>query len=131
MSLMQEFKGFISKGNVVDLAVAVVIGQAFSKIVSAAVEGLIMPLVSYVLPSGNWQTLALGKLQVGRLLGAGLDFALISLVVFLVFVKGLGSLMRRREEAQAAVSSKTCPQCLETVPKAATRCRACTGALEA
>ena len=126
MSLVQEFKAFVAKGNVVDLAVAVVIGQAFGKIVNAAVEGLIMPLVSYVLPSGNWQTLTLGKLQVGKLLGAGLDFVLIALVVFLVFVKGLGTLMRRREEAHTAVSSKTCPRCLETIPSAATRCKFCT-----
>lgn len=131
MSLLNEFKAFVAKGNVVDLAVAVVVGQAFSKIVTAAVEGLIMPLVAYILPSGDWQTLTLGKLQVGKLMGAGLDFVLIALVVFLVFVKGLGSLMKRQEEASAAVSTKTCPHCLESVPKAATRCRCCTSALEA
>lgn len=131
MSLHKEFKAFIAKGNVVDLAVAVVVGQAFGKIVTASVEGLIMPLVGYVLPAGDWQAFTLGKLQVGKLLGAGLDFVLIALVVFLVFVKGLGSVMKRQEEAQAAVSTKTCPHCLESVPMAATRCRCCTSTLEA
>ena len=123
--LMKEFKAFVTRGNVVELAVAVVIGQAFGKIVNAAVEGLIMPMVSYVLPSGNWQTLTLGKLQVGKLLGAGLDFLLIALVVFLVFVKGLEKLMRRKEAAPA-VETKLCPRCLEAIPAAATRCKFCT-----
>lgn len=129
MSLAKEFKTFIAKGNVVDLAVAVVIGTAFSKIVSALVEGLIMPLVGYVVPSGDWKTLMLGKLEVGKVLGAGLDFVLIALVVFLIFVKGLGRVMRREEEAKVAVSSKTCPRCQESVPTAATRCKFCTSDL--
>lgn len=129
MSFIKDFKAFIAKGNVVDLAVAVVIGQAFSRIVTALVEGLIMPLVAYALPTGDWQTLSLGKLQVGKLLGAGLDFVLIALVVFLVFVKGLGAILRRQEEASNAVTTKECPHCLEPVPRAATRCKHCTSAL--
>jgi len=129
MTWIQEFKQFATKGNVVDLAVAVVVGQAFTKIVTATVEGLIMPMASYVLPSGNWQTFTLGKLQIGKLSGAALDFVLIALVVFLVFVKGVGRLARPKETIQAA--TKTCPHCLETIPLAATRCRCCTSVLEA
>ena len=131
MSVIQEFKGFIAKGNVVDLAVAVVIGGAFGKIVTAFVSGLVMPLVSYLLPKGDWQTFALGKFQVGTLLGATLDFLLVALVVFLVFVKGLGALARRRADEPEPASMKTCPRCLEAVPAAATRCKHCTSELEA
>jgi len=131
MSLIQEFKSFVAKGNVLDLAVAVVLGGAFGKIVTAFVSGLIMPLVSYVLPKGDWQTFMVGKFQVGTLLGAVIDFLLIALVVFLVFVKGLAAMTKKKEEAPAAPDTKPCPRCLETVPKAATRCRYCTSDLEA
>jgi len=130
MSFTQEFKSFVARGNVVDLAVAVVLGGAFGKIVTAFVSGLIMPLVSYVLPKGDWQTLVVGKFQVGALLGAVIDFLLIALVVFLVFVKGIASLTRK-PEAPAPPATKPCPRCLEAVPKAATRCKFCTSELEA
>jgi len=130
MSFTQEFKSFVARGNVVDLAVAVVLGGAFGKIVTAFVSGLIMPLVSYVLPKGDWQTLVVGKFQVGALLGAVIDFLLIALVVFLVFVKGIASLTRK-PEAPAPPPTKPCPRCLEAVPKAATRCKFCTSELEA
>jgi large conductance mechanosensitive channel len=127
MSLFKEFKSFIAKGNVVDLAIAVVVGGAFSGIVKAFVDGIVMPMVSYALPASiKWEEWTLGKLRVGTVLGASFDFLIISLVVFLVLVKLLGSLMRRKEEASAAVTTKTCPECLEDIPKAAKRCKHCT-----
>jgi len=125
MSMSSEFKEFIAKGNVIDLAVAVVIGGAFGKIVTALVAGLVMPLVGYLLPKGDWQTWAVGKFQFGSVLGAVVDFVLIALVVFLVFVKGFGSL-KKKEDPAAVGDTKTCPACLETVAMAATRCKHCT-----
>ncbi len=129
MSILQEFKAFVAKGNVVDLAVAVVLGGAFGKIVTAVVSSLIMPLVGLVQPQGDWQKFVLGPFRVGELLGAIVDFLLIALVVFLVFVKGLGRIMKRQDEAVHAVTTKTCPECLEAIPKAATRCKFCTSKL--
>lgn len=132
MSIKDEFKTFIMKGNVVDLAIAVVIGGAFGKIVSAFVEGLVMPLVGYVLPKGDWQAWALGKFQIGKVLGATVDFLVIALVVFLVLVKGLSVLSRKKEEeTPAAPATKDCPQCLEPVLAAAKRCKHCTSELTA
>lgn len=128
MSMKEEFKAFIMKGNVVDLAVAVVVGTAFGKIVSAFVSGIVMPLVSYVLPSGDWHAWTLGKLQIGTVLGATLDFLIIAAVVFLVLVKLLGSLTKR-QEAAAEPTFKECPACLEQVPLKATRCKHCTSQL--
>lgn len=125
MSVYQEFKAFVSKGNVVDLAVAVVLGGAFGKIVTAVVSGLIMPLVGLVMPQGDWQKFMLGPFQVGQLLAAVIDFLIIALVVFVVFVKGLGRMVKKPEEAPAP-ATKTCPECLETVPAAASRCKFCT-----
>jgi large conductance mechanosensitive channel len=132
MSLVQEFKAFVAKGNVVDLAVAVVVGGAFSKIVGAFVDGLVMPLVTYVLPANiKWEEWTLGKLRVGTVLGATFNFLIIAAVVFLILVKLVGNLMKRKDGASAAVTDKTCPRCLESVPKAATRCKFCTSELEA
>ena len=124
MSIGGDFKDFIAKGNVIDLAVAVVIGAAFGKIVTALVEGIIMPLVGMAVPSGDWRTMLAGPFKLGLVLGATVDFICIALVVFLVFVKGLGSL--KKKEELVTIDTKTCPGCLETIPKAATRCKHCT-----
>jgi large conductance mechanosensitive channel len=130
MSLLQEFKAFALKGNAVDLAVGVVIGAAFGKIVSALVEDLIMPIVSAVLPGQEWRELTVSplKFKVGHLLGAVIDFVIIAAVLFLIVNKLMG--MLHRKEA-AAPTTKPCPECLEAVPLAAKRCRACTSVLPA
>ncbi len=125
MSMGGDFKDFIAKGNVIDLAVAVVIGVAFGKIVTALVEGIIMPLVGMAMPSGDWRALMAGPLKVGLVMGATVDFICVALVVYIIFVKGLGSL-KKQEDPAAVGDTKTCPGCLETLPKAATRCKHCT-----
>ena len=131
MTILDEFKAFVAKGNVVDLAVAVIVGGAFGEIVKAFVNGIVMPLVSYVLPAKmGWEEWTLGRIRIGLVLGATLNFVIISLVVFLVMVKLLGVLMKRKEVASPEVTTKTCPQCLETIPLAAVRCKFCTSALE-
>lgn len=135
MSLREEFKAFVLRGNVIDLAVAVVIGGAFGKIVTAFVEGIVMPLVGFVLPAkGPWQSFMVGPFAVGRVLGEVVSFLAIAGVIFLILVKGLGALskLKKKEEAEAAPeapATKTCPECLETVPAAAKRCRHCTSVL--
>ncbi|WP_005033816.1 large conductance mechanosensitive channel protein MscL [Holophaga foetida] len=129
MSLKDDFKAFIMKGNVVDLAIAVVIGGAFGKIVTAFVSGIVMPMVSYVLPKGDWQVWTLGKFEIGKVLGAAVDFFIIALVVFLVLVKGLSALasLKKKDETLAeAPTSKECPYCLEQIPLAARKCKHCT-----
>ncbi|WP_026853885.1 large conductance mechanosensitive channel protein MscL [Geothrix fermentans] len=129
MSLKDEFKAFIMKGNVVDLAIAVVVGGAFGKIVTAFVDGLVMPLVSYVLPANiKWEEWVLGNFRIGAVLGATINFLIIALVVFLVLIKFLGRFMKK-EEAPAAPTTKECPACLEQVPLKATRCKHCTSQL--
>ncbi len=132
MSIYQEFKTFVAKGNVLDLAIAVVVGGAFSGIVKAFVDGIVMPLVTYVLPANiKWEEWTLGKLRLGAVLGATFNFLVISLVVFIVLVKLVGSMMKRMDEPPAAAVTKTCPECLETVPAAATRCKFCTSKWQA
>jgi large conductance mechanosensitive channel len=130
MSWIGEFKAFALKGNVIDLAVGVVIGGAFGKIVSALVDDVIMPLVSAMLPGSEWRefTLTPLKFKVGHLLGATLDFLIIAAVLFLVVQKLMG-VFRRHDAAPAAPTTKSCPECLETIPIMARRCRACTAPL--
>ena len=131
MSLKDEFKAFIMKGNVVDLAVAVVVGGAFGKIVTAFVDGIVMPLVSYVLPANiKWEEWVLGKFRVGAVLGATVNFLIIAMVIFLVLVKLLEKVTNRKEDVPLlTVTNKECPACLEQVPLKATRCKHCTSTL--
>ena len=125
MSWVSEFKAFALKGNVVDLAVGVVIGAAFGKIVSALVDDLIMPLVGALLPGQEWREFTLTPLnfKVGHLMGAVLDFMIIAGVLFIV-VRKLMALVLKKEEGPA--TTKECSECLEKIPIAAKRCRACT-----
>jgi len=126
MSLKDEFKAFILKGNVIDLAVAVVVGGAFGKIVTAFVDGIVMPLVTYVLPANiKWEEWVIGKFRFGAVMGATVNFLVIALVIFLVLVKFLGN-FAKKEEPAAAPATKECPACLEQVPLLATRCKHCT-----
>ena len=128
MSLLKEFKEFAIKGNVVDLAVAVVIGGAFGKIVTAFVSDLVMPLVNALTPGGDWRKLELTSLhfKVGDLLGTVVDFLIVAAVVFVVIQKLIGAMNKVMPAHEAPPATKQCPECLENVPKAARRCRACT-----
>ncbi len=123
MSFLGDFKGFALKGNVVDLAVAVVIGGAFGKIVTALVNDIIMPAVGKVMPASDWKTWQAGGLKIGDFAGSIVDFVIIALVLFVVVVKLMGAVRKAPVETP---TTKACPECLETIPLKATRCRACT-----
>ncbi|MGE0866976.1 MAG: large conductance mechanosensitive channel protein MscL [Kofleriaceae bacterium] len=84
MAMWKDFKAFAFKGNVIDLAVAVVIGAAFTKIVTVLVDALIMPMVGKLLPSGSYAAWAPGGLKFGILLGALIDFFIVAIVLFAV-----------------------------------------------
>jgi large conductance mechanosensitive channel len=133
MRLWREFKDFINKGNVVDLAIAVVVGGAFGKIVTALVSDLVMPLVNWVVPQGDWRKWEVSPLhfRLGDLLGTVVDFLTVSLVVFLVMVKIVSAARRVPAPGEAPATTKECPECLEMVPAAARRCRACASVLVA
>jgi large conductance mechanosensitive channel len=126
MSFAKDFKDFALKGNVLDLAVGVVIGGAFGKIVTALVSDLIMPLVGALLPGEDWRKFEATplKLKVGDLLGSIVDFTIIALVLFVFVVKLMGAI-RKRGPVEAP-TTKSCAECLETIPLQARRCRACT-----
>ena len=136
MPLFTDFKQFAFKGNVVDLAVGVVIGGAFQKIVSSLVADVVMPIVSLVLPSGDWRQSGIVLshaadpkndviFKYGDLLGAVLDFLVVAAVLFIVVAK-LVKTAEARLAKPAEATTKECKFCLETIPLKATRCKACT-----
>jgi len=137
--MIKEFREFAFKGNVVDLAIGVIIGAAFGKIVTAMVNDIIMPFVSLILPSGEWRSAAITlserdpegppgdvRLLVGDLASVVVDFLIVGFVLFLV-VRGISKL--KKSEPPPAPNSKDCPECLEKVALAAKRCKYCTSQL--
>lgn len=141
MSFVADFKKFAFKGNVVDLAVGVIIGAAFGKIVSALVSDIVMPIAGRALPSGNWREAQyvlhpspdpqlVVAIKYGDFLGSVVDFLVVALVLFVVVSKLVAAAEKRgAKEPPEEPSTKACPFCLETVPAKATRCRFCTSAL--
>ena len=93
--MWSDFKKFAFKGNVLDLAVAVVLGSAFTAVVTAIVSGLIMPIVGELLPGGAWQSWTVWKFQLGAVLAASLNFLVVAFVLFLIVSKLVKALDRR------------------------------------
>ncbi len=135
MKIAKEFKEFISRGNVIDLAVAVIIGGAFTAIINSLVNDLINPLLSLLTGGYDFASLsiALGSgegaavLSYGAFIAAIINFLMVALVVFFL-VKGINKLARKKEEEPATV--KDCPYCAESIAKDAVRCPRCTSILE-
>jgi large conductance mechanosensitive channel len=137
-NLWQEFKSFAMKGNMIDLAVAVVIGGAFGAIVSSLVADVIMPAVSYILPAGmSYEKWELGNpakpIRIGKFLAAIVNFIIVALSVFFVIVKIMGGMMKRAQGTPkpSEPTSKECPRCLSVIALKATRCPNCTSDLPA
>jgi large conductance mechanosensitive channel len=147
--MFKEFKAFIMRGNVLDLAVAVIIGGAFGKIVSSFVNDILMPPLGLVLGKVDFSNLflnlshtayaTLGEAQkagapvikYGLFVNTAIDFLIVSLVIFLV-VRFANRLQQRlHEEPKAAPTTKECPFCLSVIPLKATRCAHCTSGLKA
>jgi large conductance mechanosensitive channel len=119
LSLWDEFKAFAFKGNVIDLAVGVIIGAAFGQIVSSLVENIIMPLIGVLLPGQQgyvgWDWDFNGqKVPYGKFLGAVVNFLIVALALFVFISKFLGWVMRARKQEVAAVPPMTKDQELLT-----------------
>ena len=130
-SLWQEFKAFAFKNNMVDLAVAVVIGAAFGAVIKSIVDNIIMPLVAYVTPSMSYTEWHVGKVMIGKFLADLLNFLIVALAVFVTIVKLLGAVMKRvgSTPAPSEPTTKECPFCLSVIPVKARKCAHCTADL--
>ena len=129
--MLKGFRDFILRGNVVDLAIAVVIGTAFTAIVNAMVADIINPLIAAIVHKPDFSALLLnvngGIIKYGDFLNALLSFVIIAAVVYFLVLLPVNTLMARfRPKVVAAPTTKPCPQCLSDIPVAATRCSHCT-----
>jgi large conductance mechanosensitive channel len=130
--MLREFRAFILRGNLVDLAVAVVIGTAFTAVVNAIVADLITPLIAAIGGKPSFDRLAFtingSRFAYGHFLNAALTFLMVAAVVFFVIIKPVNALMERlhAEEPPAESPTRACPECLSLIPRPATRCAFCT-----
>jgi len=133
---LEDFKAFILRGNVVDLAVAVVIGAAFSGIVDALVKGIIMPIIGIFggQPSFDqyYWVINGSHILVGTFLTALVSFLIIAAVIFFLVLRPINALMaRRKTELPTDPTTRDCPYCLSSIPIKATRCPFCTSEVAA
>jgi large conductance mechanosensitive channel len=137
--MLKEFREFIARGNVLDLAVAVIIGAAFGKIITSLVDGIIMPPIGLLLGKVDFSNLFLDLsgthpasladakkagvpvIAYGAFINDVIGFLIVALVIFLI-VKQVN---RRNQIAEEAPTTKDCPHCLSAIPLAATRCSGC------
>lgn len=137
MSTFTEFKEFAMRGNVMDLAVGIVIGAAFGKIVTSLVNDVIMPPIGMLLSNVDFSSLAVTLRQAtasspavaikyGQFLNTVIDFVIVAFVIFLV----IKQINRLSKPVPAPATTKNCPFCQMSIPLAATRCGHCTSELK-
>ena len=136
--MLGEFKKFLTQSNALALAVGVIIGGAVGKVVSSLVSDILMPVISLAIPSGSWREAkfvlgtridATGKvtenaITIGNFVGAVIDFVIIAAVVFMIT-----KLLLKPAPAAPAPPMKNCPECTESIPMAAKRCKYCCSAV--
>ena len=133
-NFVKEFREFISKGNVMDMAVGVIIGGAFGKIVSSLVENILMPLIGIILGGVNFSDLSVtvgsAEVKYGVFLQSVFDFLIIALVIF-IMIKQISKATSKfkKKEVEASPTEKLCPICKSTIAIDATRCPHCTSEL--
>ena len=132
--MLKEFKEFVMRGNVLDLAVAVIIGGAFGKIVGSLVNDILMPLVGLVMGGVNFSeqafTVGAAVVKWGMFVQTVIDFLVVAFVIFMV-VKAANSMKKTSPPAPAAVpTTKECPHCFTTISIKATRCPNCTSEIK-
>lgn len=131
-AMLQNFKKFLFRGNVVDLAVAVVIGAAFGAVVTALVTNIFTPLIAAIGSKPDFSNLSLeinsSKIMYGSFLNAVISFVMIAAAVYFFIVAPMNAFMERKKrgEAPADPTTKKCPECLSEIPIAARRCAFCT-----
>ena len=126
---VKGFREFITRGNLLELAVAVVVGTAFTAVVTAIVKDLITPLIAAIWRQPNFSTLTFtvhgSKFLYGDFINALIASVIIALVVYFLIVLPMAKLIMRLERNKEA-TERDCPECLSAIPLAATRCKYCT-----
>lgn len=137
MGMLKEFREFAVKGNAVDMAVGIIIGGAFGKIVTSLVNDIVMPPIGMLLGKVDFSSLSITiqektedaaavMVNYGKFLNTLLDFVIVAFCIFLV----IKQMNRLTPKPPAEVTTKTCPQCQSTIPLKAVRCAHCTSQVE-
>lgn len=137
MKIVKEFKEFISRGNVMDLAVGVIMGSAFTAIVNSLVKDMLMPILSMLTGGIDFSSLSIvlgsnefaAKLNYGAFISAIINFLLVAAAIFCM-VKGINKISRRKDADNPPPTKKVCPFCKEDIAIDATRCPRCTSILK-
>ena|SRR5215213_8053710 len=128
--MLKEFKEFAMRGNVLDLAIAVIIGGAFGKIITSLVNDVLMPLIGLVMGGVNFSDLSVtvgaAVIKYGAFIQSIVDFIIVAFVIFLI-VRSMNRM--KKPEPAAAPTTKECPHCFTNIPLKATRCPNCTSQL--
>ncbi len=129
--MLKGFRDFILRGNVMDLAVAVILGAAFNAIVTSLVSDVLNPLIAATIGKPDFSSVILhvggGQIKIGNFLNAAVSFLIVACVVYFAIVLPMNSLQSRmkKPDASAAPATKPCPECLSDIPLAARRCAHC------
>ncbi len=129
--MLKGFRDFILRGNVVDLAVAVILGAAFNAIVTSFVKDILTPLIAAVMGKPDFSAVVLNvhgtPVMIGNFLNAAISFLIVASVVYFGIVLPLNKLLARfkKPELEVPLATKTCPECLSEIPLAAKRCSHC------
>jgi large conductance mechanosensitive channel len=129
---LDDFKAFAFKGNMIDLAVAVVIGAAFKTVIDAVVSDVIMPIVSIITPHLPYQEWHVWRFPIGHLLNQLLNFLIVAFAVFITVVKLSQAVVKRTSQPTepGEPTTRECPYCLSVIPARARKCAHCTADLE-
>ncbi len=133
--MVEDFKKFLLQTNALALAVGVIIGGAVGKVVSSLVSDILMPVIGILIPGGAWRELKFvlstnpdgtpaNSVTYGAFIGALIDFLIIGFVIFMITKSLL-----KPAPVEPGPPTKSCPACLESIPQAATKCRACASAV--
>ena len=129
--MLKDFRAFILRGNVVDLAIGVAIGAAFTAVVTAFTTGIITPLLAIPGDKASFAEMSFSiggsDILYGAVIDALLSFVIVAAVLFFLVVVPVNKLMQKRKtEPDVEMTTKDCPQCLSSIPMAASRCAFCT-----
>ena len=131
--MIKGFGQFIMRGNVVDLAVAVVIGAAFGAVVTALVKDLVTPLIAAVAGKPDFSTIAFtvndSRFLIGDFINALVAFLLVAAAVYFFVVAPMNAITLRLKKPEAVSAVRECPECLSAIAAAATRCKFCTASV--
>src|SRR3712207_4558549 len=125
--MIKGFRDFILRGNILDLAVAVIIGAAFGAVVNSLVTDVITPLIGAIGGNPDFSAYTLGPIMIGNFINALLSFLIVAAIIYFLIVAPMNRLMARIRPATPAIApTRPCPECLSNIPLGATRCAFCT-----